>query len=318
MSLIQKTSSPAPQYVSSSEPSSGAGESTRLRFRLHSPLSMDLYDRKGDHTGIATTTVSGSDILHVDEEIPNSYYFEMGDTKYAGATGGQGVTVALSGYATSTFDFDIDQLTGDTVVASTSFSGVPVTPETKATFTIDDAISDSSNLDVDTNGDGTPDISLAPVAGETVLYIPPPPAQPPPEADDTASTSPLVSSPEPSPPDLPSSGGGGGLPVPQVTLITEAVPSVVPFVAPVTATVTTPTSSPAVVATTTATTEIKPAAFPKPEQKPHHEASKIAASSPTAQHALVTQTAAVSQAIRPGWYAAVKRWVLMLFARIGI
>ena len=278
-SRIRKEDVSDVRYISSSE-LAALGGNTRFRFRLHSPLTMDLYDSRGDHTGIATTS-SDSDIRHIDEQIPNSYYFEMGDVKYAGAGGGEHITITLSGYATSTFNFDVDQLSGDAVVASTSFSGVPVTPETKATFTIDDSLSDASPLNVDADGDGTADTSLAPAEGETVFYQAPSdaPAPPPPVP--------------PAPPEL----GEGGI-------IYQPPPPPPAVIA--TSTIATTTVSVSLAATSTSTTTAIRQIFheskkPKPYKAP-----------------LVSQTAAVSEAMKPGWYSALTAWILGMFARIGL
>ena len=162
-------------------------------MRVLSPVSIDLYDEFGHHTGIATTTPDG--IPRIEENIPNSYYFEFGEGKYAGADS-PNVKVYLNGQAEGTFTLDIDNIEGDTVVSSTSFVNVPVTPSSLASL----AISEGQNisLQLDSGGDGVIEQSLSP--GE---YTAP---------------APLAETPRPS--------AGGKRSVQSVTKATEAKPSV--------------------------------------------------------------------------------------------
>ena len=46
-----------------------------LVYRVHSPVSLDLYDSSSNHTGIATTTLpDGTVVSFVENNIPGTYY----------------------------------------------------------------------------------------------------------------------------------------------------------------------------------------------------------------------------------------------------
>jgi pimeloyl-ACP methyl ester carboxylesterase len=171
--LITKNQTNFPQFISTTPPPSFENEKSHLRFRLHSPLRIDLYDENGSHTGIATTTAPSADIRQVDSNISNSYYFELGDSKYLGVGSDANTSIFMNGYAEGTFDFDLDEMNGENVGASTSFSEVPTLPTTIVHMTIGSTLASASTLDVDSDGDGTTDFFLQPVSGEIVIYKPP-------------------------------------------------------------------------------------------------------------------------------------------------
>ncbi len=145
----------------------------RLRYALHSPLTLDLYDDIGRHTGISTTTGE------VEENIPNSYFLKVGDVKYVFTDENTPVHVNLRGYATSTFTLRLDELQSDTVVASTTFKDLPVSPQTSVRIDIGNNLQSVSPLLLDRNGDGTTDLTLLPKLNDVVTV---PPDVTPPEA----------------------------------------------------------------------------------------------------------------------------------------
>lgn len=132
------------KYLSTTAPFSN---NSRLRYSLHSPLTLDLYDSLGNHTGISTTTGQ------IEEGIPGTYYMEFGDIKYLFTDASSSAHIQMSGYATSTFTFNVDQLQGDTLLASTTFKDIPVTPTTQVSLDVVSDISTLSPMHIDL-GDG--------------------------------------------------------------------------------------------------------------------------------------------------------------------
>ena len=167
ISNIIKGKSELPQYITTEEPlSTGA----RLSFVIHSPVFLDLYDSFGRHTGVATTTHSGGDIQLVDEQIPNSYYMEFGEGKYASAGGASTITVKLLGQSLGVFTFDVKEADGNTIIASTTFAGIPVTANTTAVMDIFNLSASSTPiLRMDVDGDGTIDFSITPQSASSPL-----------------------------------------------------------------------------------------------------------------------------------------------------
>lgn len=159
--------------------------SKKLRFFLHSPLSLTVLDENGNTVG---------------------EYDEFGDVKYITVPAGTTYTLNLTGYDTGTFTLEIEELAGGTAIASSTLVNIPSTASTTATLTIGDSLASASTLSVDIDGDGAVDTELAPQAGEMVFYQEP-------ETEETAETEPPVPTPTPT--------GGGPLwntpaPTPQV------------------------------------------------------------------------------------------------------
>jgi len=55
-----------------------------IRLALHSPVSIDIYDSEGNHTGLVYDPDSPTNAVSTEEQIPNSYYMEFGEGKYLG------------------------------------------------------------------------------------------------------------------------------------------------------------------------------------------------------------------------------------------
>lgn len=153
-------------YFSTQPPSSTAH---RLRYELHSPLTLDLYDNQGRHTGISTTT------NQIEEQIPGTYYRELAGVKYLFTDTNIPTHIVMQGYATSTFTFKVQELQDDTPITSTTFQDIPTTPTTKVTIGTDSGIAGLSPMNIDKNGDGVVDLKVAPRIGGTAFLdtIPP-------------------------------------------------------------------------------------------------------------------------------------------------
>ncbi|HUO56369.1 MAG TPA: hypothetical protein VMU27_02975 [Candidatus Paceibacterota bacterium] len=147
------------QYLSTTSPVTNSGVK-RLEYALHSPLTLDLYDNQGRHTGISTSTGM------VEEQIPSTYYTELGGVKYIFADEGSPQTLTMSGYASGVFTLNVNEVQDDdTIVASTTFANIPTTPQTTATISIPDSLSSESNLVVQS---GSTTLTLAPKLNDIV------------------------------------------------------------------------------------------------------------------------------------------------------
>ena len=151
------------QYISTSTPIN-ASSTTRLHYSLHSPLSLDLFDDQGNHTGISTSTGE------LEENVPDSHYEAFGELKYISVSKEINTRLFLNGYASGSFTLDVEEVQGDTVTASTTFSAIPCATSTIVTLDIPSfgGIASSSALHVDENGDGITDFNLTPKIGDIV------------------------------------------------------------------------------------------------------------------------------------------------------
>jgi hypothetical protein len=155
------------KFITSSRPSVNNADK-RLRYFLHSPLSLELYDDEGHHVGYSTTT----GIL--EEQIPGAYYGEFGEVKYISVPASTTLHVVMDGYATDVFTLTIEEVEGDTVIATTTFVDIPSSTSTIVTMDFTDGtIANASSLSIDSNGDGVIDHNLTAVlGGEVTLPTP--------------------------------------------------------------------------------------------------------------------------------------------------
>ncbi|NTV44775.1 MAG: hypothetical protein HGA67_03730 [Candidatus Yonathbacteria bacterium] len=143
-------------YISSSQPIA-TDDFKDIRFIMHSPVAMHLYDANGNHTGIIPNPNPLSDIRVYEENIPNSYYEEFGETKYIGANTNTPITLKLIGEGTGTFTLEVEETHGDIQIGYTVFTNIPVVKGSAGSITIS-TISDVGVLMLDNNGDGISDV----------------------------------------------------------------------------------------------------------------------------------------------------------------
>lgn len=152
-------------YLSAEAPPS---TDIRLRYALHSPLTLSLYDSEGKHTGVSTTTGQ------VEMQVPGTYYTEFGDVKYL-FSDAIGARVIMEGYDTGTFTFAVEEYNGDTLTASTTFKDIPTAALTNVALDIQSDLTTLSPMRLDKDGDGVVDATLAPKLNDTVTLDTTPP-----------------------------------------------------------------------------------------------------------------------------------------------
>lgn len=151
--IVFDDTSVLPSFTSIKKPT----REKNLRVRVHSPVSLDIYDINGLHTGVATS--STSDFIVLDEQIPNSFYMEFGEGKYIGLDGDDDYTISLHGLDTGTFTLGIDTIENDMVVGSVEYENIPVTARTTGQIMVQGNGS-TTDLLLDVDGNGTVDAAL--------------------------------------------------------------------------------------------------------------------------------------------------------------
>ncbi len=162
--LIQNGSETQP-YISTTKPTA---TSNRLRINIQSPVSLDAYDVYGNHTG--KVCPEGSDFCFVEENIPNSSYWEIGEGKYINIPEDNFDKILLQGTGIGTFTYESEKVLPDGTSTVSSFIDIPVTIETKAEITLDS--NQNPELKLDITGDGDYEFTI--LAGEEfdpVLYL---------------------------------------------------------------------------------------------------------------------------------------------------
>lgn len=158
-----------PEYVSVDEPPLD-DEGDRIRLSVHSPVSLDIYDTSGNHTGL--TNLPDSDLVGIEEQIPNSYYVEFGEGKYVGFENiDLNTEVKFQGTGYGTFTVEIDKIAGEDIQQSLIFENLLVTPDMSGEITFNN---DQQNiiLNIDVDGNSVSDFSINPQEEfDPILYI---------------------------------------------------------------------------------------------------------------------------------------------------
>ena len=137
-----------------------------LDYVIHSPVDIHLYDAEGNHTGLISNPLPNSDLIAYEAELPNSYYWEYGEAKYAGSDSNATTTIKLIGKELGTFTFDINETLGDEIIASTTFKDIPVAASSTLQMDIK-TIFQSTSLQMDVDGDGEIDTEISSGEGVT-------------------------------------------------------------------------------------------------------------------------------------------------------
>ncbi|HEY4502843.1 MAG TPA: right-handed parallel beta-helix repeat-containing protein, partial [Candidatus Paceibacterota bacterium] len=143
---------------------------TRLRYILHSPLTLGITDAQGRYTGMDPVT------KEIREEIPGVNYRQIGEVQFISVPTGVDYTLQLKGYQQGDFTLDIEKQQGNTVTDTTSFQGIPSSTTTVATVDIPANFEvATSSLKIDQNGDGVVDKTLPATPNGTTVYDTTPP-----------------------------------------------------------------------------------------------------------------------------------------------
>ncbi|MDX9856085.1 MAG: hypothetical protein RBS86_04720 [Candidatus Moranbacteria bacterium] len=155
---IMDNDDPNIEYLIKNRPENNE-ENSRLRMSLYSPLDIHLYDETGNHTGPITVEVGGEEKIVFEENIPNSYYYQMGERKYVGFPAGEKIRVEMEGYSLGSFTLKLEEIRetaeGEEVASNATFLDLPVTENSIISFEIpEQGLEDMSVLEGDMDGDG--------------------------------------------------------------------------------------------------------------------------------------------------------------------
>ncbi len=149
-----------------------------------SPVTVQIYDEAGNHTGILPDGT-------IEENIPGSVYEIIDGELYIflPTDEGQTYTIEGTGIADSSFDLIVSEINNDEVVNNTLFDNIHIVPGSSISFTVSET-SDNNQITSDNNTV----VSTSQFSDPADALI---------EANNTLPDSPSASSPT-------SSGGGGG------------------------------------------------------------------------------------------------------------
>jgi pimeloyl-ACP methyl ester carboxylesterase len=159
-----------PEFITDFKPELDSNNQ-ELKLAVHSPATIHIHDSLGNHTGPIANPDVNSDLELAEQNVPNSYYFSLGEDQYTGfeVTGGE--KISLTGTGLGTFTLDYEQTLGGNTAVNTTFTDIPVTPSTKAELVIP-VVGQQPTLNLDIEGDGKVDFTVKPNAEfDVILYL---------------------------------------------------------------------------------------------------------------------------------------------------
>ncbi len=143
------------KYITDTEP---IDTERWLTLKIFSPVDIDVYDKEGNHTGrIENNNIN---LKPYESKIPNSYYNEFSGKKIVILPYDNDYQMVLKGNDAGAVIIKAEVEQYETVIASTTFSEMPVTPLTNIELIIStstDSFSTSSVMNMDIDGDGITD-----------------------------------------------------------------------------------------------------------------------------------------------------------------
>jgi hypothetical protein len=158
--LIQKNENQENAILVSTKPNNFVDT---LRLSVHSPVTIDVYDQNGNHTGKICPI--NYEFCYVEENIPNSSYLEFGEGKYLNLPESKADIIKLIGTGIGTFTFESEKVYPNGTSTITKFIDIPVTNQTVAEVK-------NGLLNVDVDGDGASEFVLQPQTDfDPILYL---------------------------------------------------------------------------------------------------------------------------------------------------
>ena len=160
---IENKESDLPEYMSDSKPEITEGISSRIRMKLYSPLDIHACDSEGNCVGYSEIETEEGTQKIIDEDLNNSYYFQLGERKYLGFDESNGdVEIKLDGYGEGAYTLKIEEVQiteeGENVINQITYKNLPTSEETEVSLTIPESgLENISNLEADYDGDGEND-----------------------------------------------------------------------------------------------------------------------------------------------------------------
>ncbi len=160
-------------YIRTSKPNPG-DVAHQLLVSTKSPVVLGAYDSVGNFTGVDFNQNLGGEVLHVTQDIPGSTFFAYGEEQYIFLPEEGSYTFKFKGTGSGPATVETSTFSNDEITPIATYTDIPVTTETEATFVVDSETPQETIIEVDANGDGTPETTVAPDG-----YIPPPPPSEP-------------------------------------------------------------------------------------------------------------------------------------------
>lgn len=158
---VVKNVTVATSFISNGKPSPSNLED-QLIVTIHSPIILGAYDQHGNFTGIDPRQDLSADILDIKEEIPSSTFSYTSDSQSIFLPKNGIYNFIYKGIGSGPTTVKIDNFSSDNITHIASFTDIPTSQNTAASFDVDSSTPQNTIVEVDQDGDGQVDQNVMP------------------------------------------------------------------------------------------------------------------------------------------------------------
>src|SRR3989344_8191812 len=140
-----------------------------LIVRTYSPVILGAYDEFGNLTGIDPNQDLSAEILTILGNIPGSSFIYTSETQHIFLPKTGTYTFVYQGVGSGSTTVTIEDFIADATTPVASFSDIPTTENTNATFEVVSTAPEETTIEVDVNGDNQIDRTISPDGTEPSL-----------------------------------------------------------------------------------------------------------------------------------------------------
>ncbi len=159
LEVVKKIPISVTNYISTHKPPI-TEDNTNLLVSTHSPVVLGAYDQFGNFTGIDPNQNLSLDTFPIKEDIPGSTFQYTAEGQYIFLPKGGTYNFEYKGIGTGPTTVEIDNFSADISTPVVSYTDIPTTPSTSATFVVDSTTPQNTVINLDTNSDGTTDDTI--------------------------------------------------------------------------------------------------------------------------------------------------------------
>ena len=140
----------------------------QLIISSHSPVFLGAYDQDRNFTGIDQNQDPFAEVLSIKEEIPGSAFLYTGEGQYIFLPKEGMYDFVYKGTDNGLTTVTIDNFSADEITPIVSFEDMPTTIKTEASFVVQSAEPENTEIEINLDGDGDIDIVFNPTPDDLI------------------------------------------------------------------------------------------------------------------------------------------------------
>lgn len=154
MSVVKNEKITESNFTTSTKPQV-TNVADQMIVSTHSPVILGAYDQLGNFTGVDPNQNLSADILSIKENIPGSTFLYTSESQNIFLPKEGNYNFIYKGIGEGPTTVTIKNFVADVTTQIASYTDIPTTTSTVATFTVQSAAPENTIIALDANGDGT-------------------------------------------------------------------------------------------------------------------------------------------------------------------